>query len=66
MTKPDDRIRTFEPPARMMGGMIEKTWSGHPMWECPRCGGTTFESSEAKVHTCKEVRTVDDLPPEER
>lgn len=44
------------PITKPMGGMVEKVWSGLPMWECPRCKDTTFIASEAKIHTCKEVR----------
>lgn len=45
---------------RPMGGMVEKRWSGIPMWECPRCRGTTFDPKQAVVHTCKEVRYADE------
>lgn len=38
-----------------VGGMIEKRWSGIPMWECPKCLATTFKEVEAKVHQCKQV-----------
>lgn len=48
-----------------MGGMVEKTWAGQPMWECPRCGATTFDAGVARVHTCKELRFAEDAPPEE-
>ena len=43
-----------------MGGMVEKAWSGIPMWECPRCKSTTFDAAEAKVHTCPMVRYADE------
>lgn len=45
---------------RPIGGMVEKRWSGMPMWECPRCAGTTFSEADAKTHTCKEVRFADE------
>lgn len=38
--------------ARPMGGMEKKKWAGKDMWECPRCGVTTFDQSEANTHTC--------------
>lgn len=39
-----------------VGGMIEKRWSGLPMWQCPKCNGTTFNESESRVHQCKQVK----------
>lgn len=42
-----------------VGGMIEMRWSGVPMWSCPKCRGTTFKPSEAKVHVCKQVKFAD-------
>lgn len=48
------------PVVKPMGGMEETTWSGLPMWRCPRCRGTTFKPDEAKVHTCKEVKFADE------
>lgn len=39
-----------------VGGMIEKRWSGLPMWECPKCLATTFKAVEAKIHQCKQVK----------
>ena len=41
---------------RPMGGMVEKTWSGIPMWECARCKATTFDKAESSTHVCKTVR----------
>jgi hypothetical protein len=49
-----------KPAAKLIGGMVEKKWSGVPMWQCPRCGGTTFKASEAKVHTCKVPKMADE------
>lgn len=42
-----------EPKANVMGGMIERKWSGYPNWLCPRCGMDTFDKQEADTHTCK-------------
>lgn len=50
-----------EPAAQpVIGGMVEKRWSGIPMWACPRCRSTTFDAGEAKTHTCKQVRYASD------
>lgn len=45
---------------RLMGGMVEGKWSGIPMWTCPRCRGTTFKASEAKIHVCKVPKMADE------
>lgn len=48
---------------RAMGGMEETKWAGVSMWKCPRCRGTTFNASDAKIHTCKMPRFASDEPP---
>ncbi len=47
-----------EPEKKVMGGMIERKWSGLPNWLCPRCGRDTFDKKEADSHTCngREIR----------
>lgn len=54
MPAPKKKLTAEDVPG--VGGMIEKRWSGIPMWECPRCLGTTFKAVEAKIHQCKQVR----------
>lgn len=54
-----------DPNARPIGGMVEKTWAGRKMWQCPRCNATTFKEGDAKTHTCKRIMTPDDIPDEE-
>lgn len=39
-------------PASFANGMVEKRWSGLPMWACTRCGHTTFNNREARKHAC--------------
>lgn len=50
-----------KPNVRLMGGMVERRWSGKRMWECRKCGATTFNPSEARTHTCRgrEARPAD-------
>lgn len=43
-----------------VGGMVEKRWSGIPMWQCKKCNGTTFNAGEAKAHVCKQVKYADE------
>lgn len=39
-----------------IGGMVEKRWSGLPMWQCPKCNGTTFDEAQSRVHQCKRIK----------
>ena len=32
--------------------MVEKKWSGLPMWVCPKCKFDTFDADRAKRHRC--------------
>lgn len=43
-----------------VGGMVEKTWAGVKMWECPRCLGTTFKEVESRIHQCKQPKFADE------
>lgn len=54
--KPAKPKRPTAADVKGVGGMIEKRWSGIPMWQCPRCNGTTFDEAESRVHKCKQVK----------
>lgn len=64
--KPKDMPEPEEKPEEMKAepktaqprsiGMVPGTWSGLPMWRCSRCHATTFKESDAKVHTCPQIR----------
>lgn len=44
---------------RTMGGMTKTKWSGIPIWKC-KCGATTFDEGESRVHTCKKPISADE------
>ena len=56
MPEPEKPKRLTAADVPGVGGMVEKRWSGIPMWECPKCRGTTFDATEAKVHQCKQIK----------
>jgi hypothetical protein len=58
MPAPKKKLTAEDVPG--VGGMVEKRWSGIPMWECPKCLGTTFKAVEAKIHQCKQVKYADE------
>lgn len=60
MPEPEKKKRLTAADVPGVGGMIEKRWAGKPMWECPKCLGTTFSPQEAKVHVCKRIKYADE------
>lgn len=60
MPAPEKKKRLTAADVPGVGGMVEKRWSGIPMWECPKCLATTFKAGEAKVHQCKQVKYADE------
>ena len=60
MPEPEKKKRLTAADVPGVGGMVEKRWAGKPMWECPKCLGTTFNAGEAKVHRCKQVKYADE------
>lgn len=60
MPEPEKKKRLTAADVKGVGGMVEKRWSGLPMWECPRCLATTFSEPESRVHQCKQVKYADE------
>lgn len=60
MPEPEKKKRLTAADVPGVGGMVEKRWAGKPMWECPKCLGTTFSPQEAKVHVCKRIKYADE------
>lgn len=60
MPEPEKKKRLTAADVPGVGGMVEKRWSGKPMFECPRCLATTFDAQQAKVHVCKKVKFADE------
>lgn len=60
MPEPEKKKRPTAAEVKGVGGMVEKRWSGIPMWACPRCNGTTFDEAESRVHQCKQVKYADE------
>lgn len=56
--EPKRRLTAADVPG--VGGMVEKRWAGRRMWECPKCGATTFNEGESKVHKCKQVKYAEE------
>lgn len=54
--KPQPRKRPSIEDVKDIGGMVEKRWSGVPMWQCPKCNGTTFNEAQSRVHKCKRIK----------
>lgn len=60
MPEPEKKKRLTAADVPGVGGMVEKRWSGLPMWECPKCLATTFKEQDAKVHQCQQVKYADE------
>lgn len=60
MPEPEPKKRLTAADVPGVGGMVEKRWSGLPMWECPKCLATTFSEPESRVHQCKQIKYADE------